>query len=90
MITGQIKIRDMSRLHLRPATKLSKVACQYKSSIKLSSGSTVANVKSIISLLGACVKFGEVVELNCEGEDEKAAFEMMKGMLEGSEEFDEQ
>ena len=50
----------------------------------------MANVKSIISLLGACVKFGEVVELNCEGEDEKAAFEMMKGMLEGSEEFDEE
>ena len=89
MITGQVKIRDMSSLHLRPATKISKVACQYKSSIKLSSGSTVANVKSIISLLGACVKFGDEVELSCEGEDEKAAFEEIKGMLEGSKEFDE-
>ena len=89
MITGQVKIRDMSSLHLRPATKISKVACQYKSSIKLASGSTVANVKSIISLLGACVKFGDEVELSCEGEDEKAAFEEIKGMLEGSKEFDE-
>ena len=88
MITGQIKIRDMSRLHLRPATKLSKVACQYKSSIKLASGNTVANVKSIISLLGACVKFGDEVELSCEGEDEKAAFEEIKAMLEGSKEFE--
>ena len=88
MITGQVKIRDMSSLHLRPATKISKVACKYKSSIKLASGSTVANVKSIISLLGACVKFGDEVELSCEGEDEKAAFEEIKAMLEGSKEFD--
>ena len=90
MITGQIKIRDMSSLHLRPATQLSKVACKYKSSIKLLSGSTVANVKSIISLLGACVKFGEEVELSCEGEDEMAAFEAIKGLLEGSNEFNKQ
>ena len=88
MITGQIKIRDMASLHLRPATKLSKIACMYKCSIKLASGSTVANVKSIISLLGACVKFGDEVELTCDGEDEEAAFEEIKGMLDGSKEFD--
>lgn len=85
MIKGIVIIRDMSSLHLRPATKLSKIANAYNCSIKLVSGNISANVKSIISLLGACVKFGQEVELICDGEDETEAFENVKGFLEGFE-----
>ena len=81
MLKGIIDIRDVSKLHLRPATKLGKIACQYKCSIKLVSGSTSANAKSIISLLGACVKFEDQIELICDGEDEAEAFEAMKNAL---------
>ena len=82
MIKGTIVLNDMSSLHLRPATNLSKIANEYKCSIKLTSGNISANVKSIISLLGACVKFGETVELVCDGEDELEAFEGVKCFLE--------
>ena len=82
MIKGIIDIRDASSLHLRPATKLGKIACQYKCSIKLVSGNTSANAKSIISLLGACVKFEDKIELICDGEDESEAFEAIKNALE--------
>ena len=81
MIKGIIDIRDVSSLHLRPATKLGKIACQYKCSIKLVSGNTSANAKSIISLLGACVKFEDQIELICDGEDEEEAFEAVKKAL---------
>lgn len=89
MIKGIVIIRDMSSLHLRPATKLSKIANEYKCSIKLASGNVSANVKSIISLLGACVKFGQEVELICDGDDEQEAFESVKGFLEGFQEDNE-
>lgn len=82
MIKGIIDIRDVSKLHLRPATKLGKIACHYKCSIKLVSGNVSANAKSIISLLGACVKFEEKIELICDGEDEEEAFEAVKAAFE--------
>ena len=82
MLKGIIDIRDVSKLHLRPATKLGKIACQYKCSIKLVSGNTSANAKSIISLLGACVKFEDQIELICDGEDENEAFQAMKDVIE--------
>ena len=82
MIKGIINVRDVSSLHLRPATKLGKVACQYKCSIKLISGNVSANAKSIISLLGTCVKFENQIELICDGEDEEEAFEAIKNVLE--------
>lgn len=82
MIKEQVRIKDLGSLHLRPAKDISKVAVQYKCSIKLVSDNVTANAKSIISLLGACVKFGEYVELICEGEDEAEAFDAIKGLLE--------
>ena len=90
MIKGIIDIREVSSLHLRPATKLGKIACQYKCSIKLVSGNTSANAKSIISLLGAWVKFGEEIELICDGEDENEAFETIKQSLESFDGLDAQ
>lgn len=83
-----IKIRDIANMHLRPATKLGKIACQYKCSVKLVSGNTSANAKSIISLLGAWVKFGDEIELICDGVDEEDAYEAIKQSLENLEDID--
>ena len=42
----------------------------------------VANAKSVLSVLGACVKSGDEIELICDGEDEEEA---MKAMVEAVE-----
>ncbi len=81
MIKEQVRIKDLKTLHLRPAKDISKVASEYKCSIKLISENATANAKSIISLLGACVRFGEYVELVCDGEDEEEAFKTIKELL---------
>lgn len=36
-----------------------------------------ANAKSVLSVLGACVKSGDEIEFTCEGEDEEAALQAM-------------
>jgi phosphocarrier protein len=85
MIKEQVRIKDLGSLHLRPAKEISKVASQYKCSVKLMTDNVTANAKSIISLLGACVKFGEYVELVCDGEDEAEAFKVIRQILAAEE-----
>ena len=41
-----------------------------------------ANAKSVLSVLGACVKCGDEIELICEGEDEEAALETLVAAIE--------
>lgn len=38
-----------------------------------------ANAKSVLSVLGACIKSGDEIEIICEGSDEEQA---LKGMTE--------
>ena len=38
-------------------------------------GNTTANAKSVLSVLGACVKKGDEIEIVCNGEDEQEAIE---------------
>ena len=40
-----------------------------------------ANAKSVLSVLGACVKSGDEIEIVCEGADEKQALEVMTQLV---------
>lgn len=77
MVSIKIVIKNPTGLHLRPAGILCKEAMQFKSSVKFRFKNTEANAKSVLSVLGACVKSGDEVEFVCEGEDEGAALAAM-------------
>ena len=70
MVSGKVTVKNPTGLHLRPAGTLCKQAMQFKSSI-------TANAKSVLSVLGACVKCGDEIELFCEGEDEEEALQFL-------------
>lgn len=57
-------------------------AIKYQSSIQIVTGNTTANAKSVLSILGACVKCGDEIELICEGSDEEEAFAAVAGLIE--------
>lgn len=57
-------------------------AIKYQSSIQIVTGSTTANAKSVLSILGACVKCGDEIELICEGNDEEEALAAVTGLIE--------
>ena len=42
----------------------------------------MANAKSVLSVLGACVKCGDEIELTCEGVDEQEALDNMVAAIE--------
>jgi len=73
MVSQKIVIKNPTGLHLRPAGILCKEAMKHKSSITFAFRNNTANVKSVLSVLGACVKCGDEIELFCEGEDEDFA-----------------
>lgn len=73
MVNQKIVIKNPTGLHLRPAGILCKEAMQFKSLITFKFRENTANAKSVLSVLGACVKCGDEIELFCEGEDEQEA-----------------
>lgn len=82
MVKGRIAITNPSGLHLRPAGLLCKEAMKFKSQVTFIAGNTTANAKSVLSVLGACVKTGDEIELMCEGDDEEKAFNTIKAIIE--------
>ncbi|HIW51546.1 MAG TPA: HPr family phosphocarrier protein [Candidatus Blautia intestinavium] len=77
MVSQKITITNPSGLHLRPAGNLCNEALKYKSLITFSFDGGTANAKSVLSVLGACVKCGDEIELVCEGADEQEAMKAL-------------
>ena len=85
MIKQKITIKNPTGLHLRPAGILCREAMKFKSSVTFTFKNTTANAKSVLSVLGACVKSGDEVEFMCEGEDEEAALAAIIRAVEGGQ-----
>ncbi|MCR5801230.1 MAG: HPr family phosphocarrier protein [Lachnospiraceae bacterium] len=82
MVTKKVVIKNPTGLHLRPAGILCKEAMQFKSLITFKFKDNTANAKSVLSVLGACVKSGDEIEFICEGEDEEAALAKLIEVVE--------
>lgn len=77
MVSQRVVIKNPTGLHLRPAGILCKEAMKYKSLITFSFRESTANAKSVLSVLGACVKCGDEIEFMCEGVDETEALQAL-------------
>lgn len=83
MVSQLVKITNPTGLHLRPAGNLCREAVKFKSKITFQyDGENTANAKSVLSVLGSCVKTGDEILLICEGEDEAAALEYLVAFIE--------
>mgnify|MGYP000840417965 FL=1 len=82
MVSQKVVIKNPTGLHLRPAGELCKEAVKYKSSITFAFKGGTANAKSVLSVLGACIKSGDSIEFICEGEDEEEALKAVVGAVE--------
>lgn len=82
MVSKKVIIKNPTGLHLRPAGVLCKEAMQFKSLITFNFRGGTANAKSVLSVLGACIKSGTDIELVCEGEDEELALKTLVDAIE--------
>ena len=81
MVRKKIVINNPTGLHLRPAGTFCKAAIQFNSKITKNENVT-ANAKSVLSVLGACIKDRDEIEIICEGEDEEQALQEMLRVVE--------
>lgn len=77
MVSKNVVVRNITGLHLKPAAYFCKEAMKYKSRVTFQFDHTIANAKSVLSVLGACVKCGDEIEIICEGEDEEMALDAL-------------
>ena len=82
MVSQKVTIKNPTGLHLRPAGILCREAMQFQSLITFTFRESTANAKSVLSVLGACIKSGDEIELVCEGEDENEALESVLKAIE--------
>ena len=82
MVSQKVVIKNPTGLHLRPAGILCKEAMQFKSLITFTFKDNTANAKSVLSVLGACIKSGDEITLVCDGNGEEDA---LKAMVEAVE-----
>ena len=82
MVRQTVVIKNPTGLHLRPAGILCKEAMQFKALITFTFRGNTANAKSVLSVLGACVKSGDEIEIICDGSDENEALSTMVKIIE--------
>ncbi len=82
MVSKKVTIKNPTGLHLRPAGILCNEAMKYQSLVTFDYNGGTANAKSVLSVLGACVKCGDEIEVICEGCDEQQALDGMTGAIE--------
>ena len=82
MVKQKVTVKNQTGLHLRPAGILCRTAMLYKSHITLGHVGGSANAKSVLSVLGAGIKTGDVLEITCEGIDEQEALDAMLELFE--------
>ena len=82
MVSQVVTIKNPTGLHLRPAGILCKEAMQFRSLITFRYGDNTANAKSVLSVLGSCIKCGDTIELICDGADEQEALDALVAIIE--------
>lgn len=82
MVSQKTTIHNMTGLCLTPAGLFCKTAMQFQCKITFRHKDITANAKSILSVLGACIKRGDEIELLCDGADEEEALKSMIHIIE--------
>ena len=82
MVSKKVVINNPTGLHLRPAGIFCNTAVQFDCRVTFQHDTTPANAKSVLSVLGACIKKGDEIELICEGSHEEEALAAMVKAIE--------
>lgn len=82
MVSQKATIKNLTGLYITPAGLLCETAAQFKSKILFRYKEATGNAKSVLSILGACVKSGDEIELICEGDDEEEALTAILKVIE--------
>ena len=84
MVSEKIIVKNEQGLHMRPAGAFVKLASKYKCNITIAANGKEINGKSVMNLIGACIKCGTEMEIKCDGDNEKEALNTLIDFVESS------
>lgn len=82
MVSQKITIKNPQGLHMRPAGVFAKGVAKYQSNINLIHNGKSTNGKSLLNIIGACIKCGSEIEIQCDGPDEEEALQAAVDLIE--------
>ena len=82
MVKAKVVINNPTGLHLRPAGIFCQTAMEFGAKITFTTANGIWNAKSVLSVLGSCIKYGDEIEIICEGKDEEEALTAMVKAVE--------
>lgn len=88
MVSGKVIITNERGIHARPSSEVAKEAIKYQSDITVDHNGSKGNAKEVLQLILLELYKDEEVTLTAEGEDEQAAFDAVKVLLEKQYDFD--
>jgi phosphocarrier protein HPr len=83
MIKHAITINNKLGLHARASAKLTKLAGSFRSQVHLSRNGRRVNAKSIMGVMMLAAGLGAEIEIEVEGEDEAAAMDALRALIDG-------
>ncbi|MDD7267921.1 MAG: HPr family phosphocarrier protein [Lachnospiraceae bacterium] len=82
MVSKKVILRNLTGLHLRPAGLLCNEAVKYAAAITCKKGESSFNAKSVLSVLGACIRRDDEIEIVADGVDEEEALAAIVTLIE--------
>lgn len=86
MITREVKVKNSTGLHARPATMIVQKAASFKSSLSIEVNGKKGNLKSMISILSLGIAKDNLVTVTATGEDQEIALKEIADFIERLEE----
>ena len=82
MVSQKITITNPQGLHMRPAGVFAKGVAKFESDVTIHFNGKDTNAKSLLNIIGACIKCGSEIELECNGPDEEEALKTAVELIE--------
>ncbi len=82
MVSQKITINNPQGLHMRPAGVFAKGVAKFQSDVNIIYNGKSTNGKSLLNIIGACIKCGSEIEIQCDGPDEEDALKTAVELIE--------
>ena len=82
MVSQKITVTNPQGLHMRPAGVFAKGVSKFQSNININYNGKKTNGKSLLNIIGACIKSGAEIEIECDGPDEEEALKTAIELIE--------
>ena len=88
MVTAKGSVKNKYGIHCRPSGVISKAVRGYEGVIEIvNEEGKVGSPKSVLSMLGLCLAFGDSFTVNVTGPDEEAVCSKLVELLESEYEY---